>query len=112
MIFCSCQGLHGCVPVAPSAIPSPSASASSCARRSASLALGLVERLAAAGLDLDLGGDQLADDVALEVGSRHGGQQLLEAVHEPERVRVEERELLLDREREVLAVLELLAGRA
>ena len=36
MIRCSCQGLHGCVPVAPSAIPSESQSASTCDRRSAS----------------------------------------------------------------------------
>src|SRR3990170_571449 len=37
MIFCSCQGLHGCVPVPQSAIPSPSARGRSWARRSASL---------------------------------------------------------------------------
>ena len=35
MIRCSCQGLHGCVPVAASAIPRPSASSKSCWRRSA-----------------------------------------------------------------------------
>ena len=38
MIRCSCQGAHGCVPVAPSAIPIGSTSACSCARRSASAA--------------------------------------------------------------------------
>ena len=37
------------------------------------------------------------------------GLHLLEAVRQVERVRVEERELLLDRDREVRRVLELLA---
>ena len=62
---------------------------------------GLGEGLAAAGPDLDFGRDQLTDDVRLEVRSLGGSLQLLEAVRERERVRIEDRELLLDRDREV-----------
>ena len=109
MIRCSCHGLHGCVPTRRGPTPSGSASARSCARRSPSALGGLRERVAAAGADLDLGGDQLADEVRLELGAPRGLLQLLEAVDELERLGIEERELLLDREREVGRRLE---GRA
>ena len=61
----------------------------------------LGERLAAPRADLDLGGDQLADDVLLDLGAFRGGLQLLEAVVQLERDRVEDGELLLDGQREV-----------
>ena len=64
---------------------------------------------AAAGADLDLGGDQLADDVLGEVGLLGRRLQRLEAVRQLERLGVEERELLFDRERQVGAGLELRA---
>ena len=73
---------------------------------------GLGEALAAAGLDLDLGRDELADEVLLELGAARGGLHLLEAVDELERLGVEERELLLDGDGEVLAGLESLVRRA
>ena len=101
MIRCSCQGDHGCVPVAPSAMPSGSTSACSCSRRSAIAAGTSAKRLATAGLDLDLGRDQLADEVRLERRPLRGRLHLLEAVDEAERRRVEQRELLLDRDGEV-----------
>ena len=59
------------------------------------------ERLAAPGLDLDLRRDQLPDDVRLERRSLRSCLNLLEAVDEVERRRVEEGELLLHRDREV-----------
>ena len=62
------------------------------------------------GLDLDLGGDQLADEVRLEHRALRGGLHVLEPVDEPERCRIEQRELLLDRDGEVGAGLEALAG--
>ena len=69
----------------------------------------LGEVFAAAGPDLDLGGDQLADEVLVERGALRHRLELLEAVVEVERLRVEERELLLDREGEVAPGFELLA---
>ena len=78
--------------------PSSRASACSCARRSPSFAARLGEVGAAAGAHLDLGGDQLADEVRLELGAARRRLQLLEAVDELERLGVEERELLLDRD--------------
>ena len=68
------------------------------------------EGLAAARLDLDLGRDQLADEVILERRPLRRRLHLLEAVDEAERDRVEERELLLDRDREVGARVEALPG--
>jgi hypothetical protein len=54
------------------------------------------------GADLDLGLDQLAGDRLPEHGVGGAGlPQLLEAVVERQRVRVEDRELLLDSDREV-----------
>src|SRR6266536_2853086 len=101
MIRCSCQGLHGCVPTAARAIPSPPASSSSCTRRSP---------IFAAGTHLDLGGDQLANEVLFERGSPGGRLQLLEPVRERECLGLEHREFLFDRDSEVAAVLVGLAG--
>ena len=67
------------------------------------------EGVAAAGPDLDLGGDQLTDQVLGERSSGCRGLHLLEAVDEIERFRVEQGELLLDGRREVGRLLELLA---
>ncbi len=69
----------------------------------------LGERLAAPGLDLDLRGDQLPDDVRLERRSLRSCLNLLEAVDEVQRRRVEEGELLLHRDREVGARFEAFA---
>ena len=44
----------------------------------------------------------------LELRAHRGRLELLEAVDEPKRLRVEERELLLDGDCEILAVLEAL----
>src|SRR3954465_9478820 len=70
----------------------------------------LRKRRTASRLDLDLGGDQLADEVLVELGARGGALELLEAIRQLERLRIDELELLLDRDREVLPVLEGLAG--
>ena len=72
----------------------------------------LLEAVAAAGADLDLGGDQLADQVRLERRARRGLLKLLEAVAQRERRGVEDRELLLDGDGEVGGVLVLLAREA
>ena len=109
MIRCSCHGLHGCVPVAPSATPRGSASVAELLPPLAEQRRGVGERVAAAGADLDLGGDQLADEVRLELRSQRGFLELLEAVDEAERLGVEERELLLDGDREVGDGVERLA---
>jgi len=105
MIRWSFQSAQGCVPTEPSSMPRLPASAASCSRR-----CGFHERLAAARLGLGLRGDQLADEVRVELGAGGRGLQILEAVDEVARLRVEKRELLLDREREVLRRLELLPG--
>src|SRR6266536_2222175 len=55
----------------------------------------LGEGVATAGAHLDLGCDQLADEVRLELRAPRGPLELLEAVDEAERRRVEQRELLL-----------------
>src|SRR5207244_538819 len=73
-------------------------------------ARGLGEGLAAAGAHLDLRGDQLADEVELELGAARRGLELLEAVGQGQRLRVEDGELLLDGDGEVLPALELLTG--
>ena len=70
---------------------------------------GFGERPALAGADLDLGRDQLADEVLGERRPLGARLQLLEAVDELQRGRVEDRELLLDRHREVAAGVEALA---
>ena len=62
---------------------------------------------AAAGADLDFGGDQLTDDVLGELGAVGGRLQRLEAVRQLERLGVEQRELLFDRDRQVGAGFEL-----
>src|SRR4029450_268775 len=69
----------------------------------------LVEGVATAGADLDLGGDQLADEVVLERGALGRRLELLEAVREVESLGFEDRELLLDGKGEILRGLELLA---
>src|SRR5207253_2511106 len=55
----------------------------------------LAEARAPSRLDLDLGGDQLADEVLVELRSGGAGLELLEAIRKLERLRIEERELLL-----------------
>ena len=67
------------------------------------------ERLLLAGADLDLGGDELADEVLLERRPARRRLDVLEAVREVERLGIEERELLLDGDGEVGRGLELLA---
>ena len=66
----------------------------------------LCEGLASSRAHLDLRGDQLADEVLRERRPLGGGLELLEAVDEPQRLRVEDGELLLDGDREVAAGLE------
>ena len=106
MMRCSCQGLHGCVPDRREA-EAERVDERAELRAALAQALGaLRERVAAAGADLDLGGDQLADEVRLELGAPRGLLHLLEAVDEPERRRVDERELLLDGERQVRHLFE------
>jgi hypothetical protein len=72
----------------------------------------LLEVVATPGTDLDLGRDQLPDQVLLERRVLGGGLELLEAVGQPERLRVEDRELLFDGKREVPRRLVLLAREA
>src|SRR5213592_3165206 len=109
MMRCFCHGLHGCAPVPPSVKPSPSTSSRSWARRLGTVAAAS-EGLAATSAHLDLGRDQLADEMRLQLGALRGRLELLEAVGERERRRVEDRELLLDRDREVRRGLVLLAA--
>src|SRR6185503_3934875 len=68
------------------------------------------EGVAAAGADLDLRRNQLADEMRLELGSPRRFLELLEAVDEAERLRVDQRELLLDGDREIGHGLERRAG--
>jgi hypothetical protein len=56
--------------------------------------------------DLDLGSDQLADEMLLESGSARSGLHVLEPIREVERRRVEDGELLLDGDGEVRRRLE------
>ena len=65
----------------------------------------LGEARATARSDLDLGRDQLADEVLFERRPLRRGLELLEAVGETEGLRIENRELLLDRKGEVLPAL-------
>ena len=65
------------------------------------------ERRLLAGADLDLGGDELADEVLLDGGAARGGMHVLEPVREVERRGIEDRELLLDGDGEVRRRLEL-----
>src|SRR5918994_4536199 len=66
----------------------------------------LPEVLATPRLHLDIGGDQLADEMLVELRAGGGGLQLLEAVRELERLGIEQREFFLDRESEIFPVLE------
>src|SRR5262245_46301390 len=59
--------------------------------------------------DLDLACDQLADEVLVHGGAGGCRLHLLEPVHQRQRLGVEERELLLDRDREVGAAVERIA---
>jgi hypothetical protein len=70
----------------------------------------LGEALTAAGADLDLRRDQLADEMLLELRPARGGLQLLEAVRQRQRLGIEDRELLLDCDVEILGRLEGRAG--
>ena len=70
----------------------------------------LAEVGALAGAHLDLRRDQLADEMRLDVGPDRGRLHLLEAIREPERLGIEQRELLLDGESEVGALLERRTG--
>ena len=109
MIRCSCHGLHG---MRAGRAERDAARLGERAELLAPLAEergGVGERVAAAGADLDLGGDQLADEVRLELRPLRRLLQLLEAVDEVERLGVEERELLLDGDREIGHGLERLA---
>ena len=72
----------------------------------------LREIVAASGLDLDLGRDQLADEMVVELGAGRRGLHLLEPVRQLERLGIEQRELLLDRDGEVPPLLERLASRS
>ena len=96
------------MPVAASATPTSSASSWSCVATLAEPRRGLLEGVAAAGADLHLGGDQLADQVLLERRPLRGRLQVLEAIRQVERLGIEDGELLLDRDREVLRGFELL----
>src|SRR5919198_1673759 len=73
---------------------------------------GLGKVFAATGADLDLGRDQLAHEMAFEVRALRGVEELLEAIDEAMRTRIEDRKLLLDRDGEIDAVVEALAGKA
>ena len=80
MIRCSCHGLQGCVPVAPSATPSAVGELAELGTALGHARGRVGEGLAAARPDLDLGRDQLADEMRLELGALRGRLQLLEAV--------------------------------
>ena len=67
---------------------------------------GLGEGLAPAGSHLRFGRDQLADEVVVDGTPGSGRLHVLEAVDQRERLRIEERELLLDRDRQIGAALE------
>ena len=71
---------------------------------------GIGEAFAAPGSDLGLRGDQLADEVVLELRAAGRRLEVLEAVRQGERVRIEERELLFDGDGEVVPGVERLAG--
>ena len=109
MMRCFFQSAQGCVPVAPSRSPIGSTSDWSCARRSAIAAGNVGEALLPTGADLHFRRDELADEVLLERRPARRGLDVLEAVREVERLRIDDRELLLDGDREVGRGLELLA---
>ena len=109
MMRWSRQLAHGCVPVAPRVEPQRLDEGGELGAPLGERRRDVGERLLLAGLHLDLGRDQLADEVRLERRALRGGLHLLEAVHEVERRGVEERELLLDRDGEVLGGVEALA---
>ena len=110
MMRWSCQRLHGCVPVPPRAICSSRATLWILAAPLLHRDCRLAEVLAAAGSHLDLRRDQLADDVRGEIGLERRCIDLLEAIRQRQRLRVEQRELLFDGEGEVGAGLEVVAA--
>ena len=110
MIRCSCHGLHGCVPVARERDPARLDELAELLPALAEERSRVGEGVAAAGADLDLRRDQLADEMRLELGSPRRFLELLEAVDEAERLRVDQRELLLDGDREIGHRLERRAG--
>jgi hypothetical protein len=69
----------------------------------------LGEGLAAARAHLDLGRDQLADEVLFHLGPLRGGLEFFKAVDQAQIGRVEDGELLFDRDREVSTSFERLA---
>ena len=69
----------------------------------------LGEGVAPAGAHLDLGRDQLADEIVRERAGQRSGLQLLEPIRQLERLGIEHRELLLDGEGEVGAAVERVA---
>ncbi len=105
----SCQRLHGCVRDGGQADADAVGERAQLCAPLAELLGRLGERLAAAGAHLGLRGDQLADEMRLDLRAPRRVLQVLEAVDELEGRRVEQRELLLDGEREVRRRLE---GRA
>ena len=88
----------------------PPTSSNSRARRSRCLRDRLGEALGPPGADLDLGRDQLAGRrLGQQLVLLAGGVDVLEAVLQLQRGRVEDRELLLEPDREVGGGLESLA---
>ena len=109
MIRCSCHGLHGCVPVGAEGHAQLVGELPQLGPPLGDSRHDLGERLAPAGPDLDLGRDQLPDEMRLELGALRGGLEVLEAVRQRESLGVDDRELLLDRNREILRRLVFLA---
>ena len=72
---------------------------------------GVIERLAATGLYFDLAGNQFARHETVQRASLAGVTQFLEAIRHAEGVRVENLKLLLDTDRKVGRVFEVLACR-
>ena len=112
MIRWSRHGLQGCVPVAASAIPRPSASSKSCWRRWA--------RSEAASSKSAQRPVRISTSDAISSPTRCSSSgvsfaaacSVLEPVRQRERLGVEDGELLLDRDREIAGLLELLAREA
>ncbi len=109
MMRCFFQSAQGCVPVAPRRSPIGSTSDWSCARRSAMTPGTSANDSCLTGTHLHFRRDELAYEVLLERRPARRGLDVLEAVREVERLRVDDRELLLDGDREVGRGLELLA---
>ena len=98
MMLCSCHGLHGWVPVAPSPTSKVRGRFS--------------KGFATAGLHLDLRRDELPRDVFAKRRLQRCGMKFLETIDHAKRGRIEQRKLLFDSQREVAAGLELLISQA